>query len=145
GSPLEVAFHGELLPDQQRAGSALLAFDTGVLAATTVFGKKVIAAWLIAQRRTNTLVLVHRQQLLDQWVERLSMFLHLSPKSIGRLGGGRKKLPGNLDVALLQSMVRKGVVLDQIGGYGYVIIDECHHLPASTFEAVVRRAKARYI
>ncbi len=70
--PLEVAFQGELRPEQKAAAEALLAHDTGVLAATTAFGKTVVAAWLIAQRGVNTLVLVHRQQLLDQWVERLS-------------------------------------------------------------------------
>ena len=64
-------------PDQQAAAEAMLAHDTGVLAATTAFGKTVLAAWLIARRGVNTLVLVHRQQLLEQWVERLSQFLDL--------------------------------------------------------------------
>src|SRR5207247_155119 len=82
----------------------------GVLAATTAFGKTVIAAWLIARRGVNTLVLVHRQQLLEQWVERLATFLDEPAKSIGRLGGGRKNLTGRLDVALIQSLARKGVV-----------------------------------
>ena len=53
------------------------------------FGKTVVAAWLIAQRGVNTLVLVHRRQLLDQWIERLSTFLDMPAKSIGRIGGGR--------------------------------------------------------
>ena len=69
----------------------MAAHDTGVLAATTAFGKTVVAAWLIAQRGVNTLVLVHRQQLLEQWVERLAMFLDVPAKSIGRLGGGTKE------------------------------------------------------
>ncbi len=108
GKSLKVSFNGTLRSEQQMAADALLRHDTGVLAATTAFGKTVLAAWLIAQRGVNTLVLVHRQQLLEQWIERLSSFLTLPPKQIGRIGGGRRKAGGNLDVALIQSLVRKG-------------------------------------
>ncbi len=92
GRPITVSFQGELRPEQMVAARAMLAHDTGVLAATTAFGKTVLAAWLIAQRSVNTLVLVHRQQLLEQWVERLSAFLGWPAKEIGRFGGGRKKM-----------------------------------------------------
>ncbi len=145
GSPLETKFHGELLPEQKIAARAMLAHETGVLCATTAFGKTVIAAWLIAQRGVNTLVLVHRRQLLEQWVERLAAFLNLPPKAIGRIGGGHRKLTGSLDVALIQSLVRKGVVQDCVGDYGQLIVDECHHLSARSFEQVARRAKARFV
>jgi very-short-patch-repair endonuclease len=90
-------------------------------------------------------VLVHRQQLLEQWVERLATFLELSSKAIGRLGGGRKKLTGALDVALMQSLVRKGVVDDRVANYGHLVVDECHHVSAHSFEQVARRTKARFI
>ena len=78
GRPLDVSFQGELRPEQKAAAEAMLAHDTGVLAATTAFGKTVVAAWLIAQRGVSTLVLVHRRQLLDQWIERLATFLGMS-------------------------------------------------------------------
>jgi superfamily II DNA or RNA helicase/very-short-patch-repair endonuclease len=145
GTALAVTFQGTLRDDQHAASAAMLQHDTGVLAATTAFGKTVLAAWLIAQRRVNTLVLVHRQQLLEQWIERLSQFLGLKPKDIGRLGGGKKKLTGTLDVALIQSLVRKGEVPDLVADYGHLIVDECHHLSAHSFELVARRAKARYV
>jgi superfamily II DNA or RNA helicase/very-short-patch-repair endonuclease len=145
GIPLDMKFQGELRPDQHAAAEAMLAHDTGVLAATTAFGKTVLAAWLISRRAVNTLVLVHRQQLLEQWVERLSQFLGVPPKSIGRLGGGRRKLTGTLDVALLQSLVRKGTVDDVVANYGHLVVDECHHLSARSFELVARRAKARFV
>jgi len=145
GQPLAVAFQGELRPGQKIAAEAMLAHDTGVLSATTAFGKTVIAAWLIAQRGVNTLVLVHRRQLMEQWVERLATFLNLPAKAIGRIGGGRKKPTGTLDVALIQSLSHKGVVDDRVGDYGQIIVDECHHLSAHSFEQVIRRAKARYI
>ena len=145
GIPLNVSFVGALRPDQQAAAEAMLAHDTGVLAATTAFGKTVLAAWLIARRGVNTLVLVHRQQLLEQWIERLTTFLGLPAKSIGRLGGGRDKLTGTLDVALMQSLVRKDVVDDRVGNYGHLVVDECHHLSARSFELVGRRAKAKFV
>ena len=145
GRPLAVSFRGELRPEQQAAAEAMLACDTGVLSATTAFGKTVLAAWLIARRGVNTLVLVHRQQLLEQWIERLSMFLGMPAKAIGRLGGGQKRLTGALDVALMQSLVRKAVVDDRVADYGHLVVDECHHLSARSFELVARRAKAKYV
>src|SRR6266540_3029759 len=145
GRSLHASFQGELRAEQTLAADAMLKHDTGVLAATTAFGKTVVAAWLIAQRAVNTLVLVHRRQLLDQWVERLAAFLDLPATSIGRIGGGRSKPTGVLDVAVIQSLVRKGVVDDRVGDYGHVIVDECHHLSAHSFEQVVRRSKARFV
>ena len=145
GHPLDVSFHGRLRTDQQAAAQALLAHDTGVLAATTAFGKTVLGIWLLAQRGVNTLILVHRQQLMDQWIERLADFLDRDPKTIGRIGGGRRKATGEIDVALIQSMIRKGVVADLIADYGHVIVDECHHIPAFSTEQIMRRAKAKYI
>jgi superfamily II DNA or RNA helicase/very-short-patch-repair endonuclease len=145
GRPLDVTFAGELRPEQVTAAKAMVAHDTGVLAATTAFGKTVIAAWLIAQRRVNTLVLVHRRQLLDQWGERLSTFLGVPVQSIGRVAAGRKRTTGLMDVALIQSLIKKGVVDDLVADYGHVIVDECHHLSAQTFESVVRQARARFV
>lgn len=145
GKPLPVAFQGELRPGQMAAAKAMLAHDTGVLSATTAFGKTVIAAWLIAQRSVNTLVLVHRRQLLEQWVERLSTFLDVPIEDIGRIGGGSRKVTGALDVAVIQSLVRKGRVDDLVGEYGHLVVDECHHLSARSFELAARRAKARFV
>ncbi len=145
GTPLEVAFAGELRPEQRAAAQAMLQHDTGVLAAATAFGKTVLAAWLIAQRGVNTLVLVNRRPLQEQWVARLSAFLGISEKAIGRWGGGRKTLTGRIDVALFQSLVRKGEVDPLVADYGHVVVDECHAVPAVGFEAVVRRARARYV
>lgn len=145
GRPLAVGFRGTLRNEQLAAASAMLRHDFGVLSAGTAFGKTVLAAWLIAQRQVNTLVLVHRQQLLEQWIERLGAFLDLGPSSIGSIGGGRKRPGGAVDVALIQSLVRKGVVDDRVADYGHLIVDECHHLPARSFELVARRTKARFV
>ena len=145
GKPIEVTFHGQLRPDQQAAANAMLAHDDGILSATTAFGKTVVAAWLIAAQKVNTLVLVHRRQLLDQWRERLATFLNLPIKNIGQIGGGRRRPSGLVDVAVIQSLNRKQVVDDVVANYGYVIVDECHHISAVSFEQVLRQVKARYI
>jgi superfamily II DNA or RNA helicase/very-short-patch-repair endonuclease len=145
GQPLKATFQGELRPEQIVAAQAILAQDTGVLAATTAFGKTVVAAWLIAKRGVNTLVLVHRRQLQQQWIERLSTFLGMPVRVIGRIGGGRNKPTGLLDVGVTQSLVRNGVVDDLVGNYGHLIVDECHHLSAQSFEQVARQAKAKFV
>jgi len=145
GTPLKVSFQGKLRDEQIPAAEAMAAHETGILAATTAFGKTVIGAWLIAQRGVNTLVVVHRRQLMDQWVERLSSFLGIPAKSIGRIGGGKKKPTGKVDVAIIHSLVRKKVVDDLVGEYGHIIFDECHHLAADNFVEVARRTKAKFI
>ena len=98
GTPLGTRFLGMLTAEQQAAVDALMAHDTGVLAATTAFGKTVVACRLIAERNTNTLVLVHRQQLLDQWVARLRAFLDIEADRVGVIRGGRKRPTGFIDV-----------------------------------------------
>lgn len=145
GQPIDVTFHGQLRPGQKAAADDMLAHDDGILSATTAFGKTVVAAWMIAARKANTLVLVHRRQLLDQWRERLATFLNVPIKSIGQIGGGRRNVSGIIDVAVIQSLNRKQVVDDVVANYGHVIVDECHHLSAVSFEQVLRQVKARYI
>ena len=145
GHKIKTDFLGELTPEQEASTDALLAHDTGVLAATTAFGKTVVAASIIAARKTNTLILVHRRQLMDQWIARLGVFLDLPASSIGQLGGGKRKLGGIVDVAVIQSLVRKGEVDGVISDYGHLVVDECHHISAVSFETVTRCAKAKYV
>lgn len=145
GHPLEVEFCGTLLPVQKEAAEQMSAHDIGVICAPTAFGKTALGAWLVAHRKVSTLILVHRQQLLDQWRARLATFLNVPTESIGQIGGGKTARTGNLDVALIQSLQRKGEVRDLVADYGQVIADECHHLSAFTFELVLKQAKARYV
>lgn len=145
GTPIEADFQGQLRPFQQEAVTKISDHDEGTLCAPTAFGKTAVAAWLIAKRKVNTLVLVHRQQLLDQWQERLAVFLDLPPKSIGHIGGGKADRTGYVDVAVIQSLYQKEEVKDFVAEYGQVIIDECHHISAFTFEQVMRQVKARYV
>jgi superfamily II DNA or RNA helicase len=145
GRTLETRFLGELTAEQKKAVAALLKHETGVLAATTAFGKTVVAANMITARGRNTLVLVHRRQLLEQWVARLRTFLDIPANEIGVIYGGKKKPTGIIDIALMQSLVRGGVVSDLVADYGHVVADECHHLSAVSFEAIAQQAKARFV
>ncbi|MEP7245277.1 MAG: DEAD/DEAH box helicase family protein [Gammaproteobacteria bacterium] len=145
GAELQIRFLGTLRDEQQQAVDVLRAHDFGVLAATTAFGKTVVAAALIAERGCSTLILVHRRELLGQWAERLKQFLSLAKDDLGVIGGGKRKPSGRIDVAVIQSLARRGEVSDLVAGYGQLIVDECHHLSARSFEQVARRSKARFI
>jgi superfamily II DNA or RNA helicase len=145
GQNINVSFRAELRAEQQDAARKLLIYDQGILCAPTAFGKTVIGACLIARRGVSTLILVHRRQLMDQWRERLAAFLALPISDIGQIGGGKSRRTGMIDVAVIQGLQRQGVVQDFVAEYGHVIVDECHHLSAFTFERVLRQIKAKYV
>ena len=160
GRVIDVEFSGILRSEQQVALTAMIAHDNGILSATTAFGKTVLGAALIAERKVNTLVLVNRQPLLDQWKNRLYEFLSINevlPEEpvkrgrkrqrsiIGLLGGGKNSLSGVIDVAIIQSVVRGDEVKELVKNYGMVIVDECHHVSAVSFERVLKEVNARYV
>ena len=145
GQRIAAKFTGALRKDQKAAVREMFKHEIGVLCAPTAFGKTVTAASLIARRKVSTLVLVHRTELLRQWQERLTAFLEVPKGSLGVIGGGKKKLSGKIDIAVMQSLSRReglGELLDQ---YGQVIIDECHHVSAFSFEAILKQAKAKFV
>ena len=160
GQRIDVEFMGSLYEEQQRAIEALEAHRCGTLYATTAFGKTVTAAALIAQKKVNTLILVHTKALLDQWRERLEEYLStdFQPEEHHKGRGRRKKfqqfgalsstentLNGKIDIALLQSCMSDNEVKPFVHHYGMVIVDECHHAPAVNFERVLREVNARYV
>jgi superfamily II DNA or RNA helicase len=145
GTPIAAEFRGQLRPTQEEAVAKIIGHDEGILCAPTAFGKTTVAAWLIARRKVNTLILVHRRQLLDQWQERLAMFLDLPSTSIGHVGGGKARRTGCVDVAVIQSLHQNEAVNDLVAEYGQVIVDECHHISAFTFEQIMRAVKAKYV
>ena len=145
GVPLSLSLVGSLRDDQQAAVAAMLAHDTGVLSAPTAFGKTVVAAAIIARRGVSTLILVHRTELLRQWQERLRAFLGAGKDIVGTIGGGKSKPSGRIDIAVMQSLSRRGEVDPNVEAYGQVIVDECHHVGAVSFDVILRRAKAKYV
>jgi superfamily II DNA or RNA helicase len=160
GRHIKVEFLGTLREEQQLAAKEMLKKEDGVLAATTAFGKTVIAAELIAKRKVNTLILVHRQQLLSQWAARLTEFLKIDEELpvlakkrgrkkkqslIGQIGAGQNNHGGIIDIAIMQSLSSGGEVKEWIKNYGMVIVDECHHVPAFSFEQILKNVHARYV
>lgn len=159
GSSIPVTFNGVLREEQQPAAAALLDYNTGVLSATTAFGKTVIASYLIGKRKINTLILVHTQSLMQQWQKSLETFLKvdvdppLTKKGkvkknwspIGVLGAGKNTLHGNVDVAVMQSLLNGDEVKALGRNYGMIIVDECHHVSAVNFEKILKFANAKYV
>jgi superfamily II DNA or RNA helicase len=145
GQAAEFHFQGELTSAQEQAAREILGHEIGVLVAPPGAGKTVLGTFLIAARGRSTLVLVHRRPLLDQWVAQLSAFLGVDEKEMGQIGGGRRTPNGRLDVAMIQSLVRRNSVDDIVATYGHVIVDECHHVPAVSFERVLSEIKARHV
>lgn len=145
GERIEAGFMGELTMMQDAAARAITAHETGILSATTAFGKTVVGAAIIARRRVNTLVLVHRRELMEQWKERLAAFLDVPAGSIGVIGGGKDKRTGKIDIAVMQSINVKGNVKSYISEYGQIIVDECHHVSAFSFEQILKQSKAKFV
>ena len=141
---IEVSLQANLTDRQQSALDALIPHHLGVLVAPPGSGKTVIACGVIAHRQLPTLIVVDRQPLVEQWRERLGEHLGMATKEIGQLGGGRNKAKGTIDIAMAQSLARREDLGEIAKAYGLVIVDECHHVPAVTFERVVRQMPVRH-
>lgn len=138
-------FAGELRPEQERAVRAMAKHEHGVLSAPPGAGKTVMGCALIARHRTATLVLVHRALLVEQWRQEAARFLGLTRREVGVWRGKASKPTGRLDIAMLPSLARHENPAEIFARYGLVIVDECHHVPAVSFEALLKTCACRWI
>jgi superfamily II DNA or RNA helicase len=145
GTRVRWVFQGQMREVQQAAVARMLAEDTGVLCAPPGAGKTVMGCGLIARSRTSALVLVHRSVLVDQWRETAMRFLGLTRREIGIWRGATRRLTRRLDIAMLPSLARAENPSAVMSGYGIVIVDECHHVPAASFEAVLKLCASRRV
>ena len=143
GKKINVVFNGELRDEQQKALDNLLKYENGILCAPTGFGKTVIGCKIIEERNVNTLILVNKIQLLNQWKDRIKKFLNI--ETIGEISSKKKNITNIIDVASIKSLWNNGDVLDITKNYGMIIIDECHHTAAYTFEQAINTGNAKYV
>ena len=141
---IKIKFTGELRSDQKKAIKEISKYDTGVLVAPPGVGKTVLGCHIISKRKTPTLILVHRKPLMEQWIERIKEFTDIDPKEIGSFGGSKKKPKGKIDVAMIQTLSKLEDSEELLNSYGQIIVDECHHIPAVSFEAVLKKIPAKY-
>ncbi|MFN9068069.1 MAG: DEAD/DEAH box helicase, partial [Bdellovibrionales bacterium] len=142
---LKVSFSGELSSSQKKAVAQICTQEIGVLVAPPGAGKTVMGCNIIAKRKVSTLILVHRMPLLEQWKMQISTFLGIEIKKIGTLGGQKKKQTGEIDIGMLQTLANLEDPEEALAGYGQIIIDECHHIPAVSFEAILKKCSPRYV
>ena len=131
GKRLALDFNGTLNADPGGGSSALRKHDQGILVAPPGVGKTVMGCAIIGQRKVSTVVLVHRLQIMDQWKASLVKLLEWSPKEIGMMGGTKKKRTGNVDLVMMQTLANSQEMEEIVADYGQIIIDECHHIPAT--------------
>jgi len=117
----------------------------GVIVAPPGFGKTIIGIELIARKCQPALILVHRKQIYDQWVERIQDFLGLSKKDIGQISANKKKVSKFVTVAMIQSLMKFPNLKALSESFGTILIDECHHIPAKSFREVVVNFNPYYI
>jgi superfamily II DNA or RNA helicase len=142
---IKPSFKGELSNTQKKAVAALTKTDIGVLVAPPGAGKTVMGCALVAKRKLPTLILVHRMPLLEQWRAQITTFLGINPKSIGTLGKDKKKKTGEIDLGMLQTLAKMEDAAEELRCYGQIIIDECHHIPAVSFEATLKKCSPKYV
>ena len=135
----------KLLPEQTPIVEKAIASESGVIVAPSGSGKTIFGLEIIVRRKLPALILVHRKQLLDQWVERIQSFLEIPKKDIGQYYAVKKKSGENITVAMMQTLVRIGNLTQLQNQFGTVIVDECHHIPAKTFREVVSQLNPKYI
>ena len=131
-----------LRAEQEDAIKEILKYDSSICVAPPGFGKTLIGAKIFEQRAVKTLIIVNKNMLLDQWISRFVDYFGYKKSDIGFLGKSQNRLNGNIDIATMQSLNN---IPELVENYTQVIVDECHHIPALTFEQIVKNFKGRYI
>ncbi len=132
----------ELRSEQQEAIDRMLKKRFSICVAPPGFGKTLLGAKMFEQRACSTLIIVNKNMLLDQWRDRFVEYFDYKRADIGFLGKSKNKLNGKIDVATMQSLKNSPEI---INNYSFVIVDECHHIPAVTFEQIVKQFYGKYI
>lgn len=119
--------------------------DYGVVVAPPGSGKTIVGLELIAQKSQPALILVHRAQLFEQWIERIQSFLGINKNEIGQISGRKKKVGKQITVAMMQTLIKAENIKEYSDKFGIIIIDECHHIPAKTFRELIVNFNPYYL
>ncbi|WZN43812.1 DEAD/DEAH box helicase family protein [Chitinophaga pollutisoli] len=139
-------FQAALRSYQVPALEAVSKKDMGVIVAPPGSGKTVIGLKIIVDKQQPALIVVHRKQLMDQWVERIEAFLGIPQHEIGKLGKGKSKIGKHITVATIQSLakeIEKDAALKDT--FGTILIDECHHIPAESYRRTIHQFNSHYL
>jgi superfamily II DNA or RNA helicase len=135
----------ELLPHQELALEKVADKDFGVIVSPPGSGKTIIGLEIIAEKGLPALIVVHRQQLFDQWMERIQSFLKIPKSEIGQIGNQKCKVGKKITVAMIQSIARMEDIEKISNSFGTIIVDECHHIPAKSFREAIIRFHSYYL
>jgi len=142
---INFSFKTSLYQYQQQAVDATKKKEMGIIAAPPGSGKTIMALAVVADKKQPALIIVHRKQLFDQWVERIQSFLGIAEPFIGKISGGNKKIGTHITVAMMQSIATI-IPSDEIfNSFGTIIVDECHHIPAKTFRQGIKNFSSYYL
>ncbi len=119
--------------------------EMGVIVALPGTGKTFVGLSIIAQKKQPALIIVHRRQLFDQWMQRIQAFLGIPKYKIGRITKGQVDVGEQVTVAMIQSLNRDEVLNKIENAFGTVIIDECHHLPSESYKSILQRLSTYYL
>lgn len=141
-------FNAQLREHQQIAIESVSKKDFGVIVAPPGSGKTIVGLKIISDRKQPALIIVHRKQLLDQWIERIETFLGIPKHEIGRIGQGKSKVGKQITIATIQTLSKELIKIEFDGfkySYGTIIVDECHHIPAKTYRDTISKLQTYYL
>ena len=143
--PVKFKFTATLHEYQKKAVESTTRKEFGVIVAPPGSGKTVMGLHIIAQKQQPALIIVHRKQLLDQWIERIQSFLGIPKFRIGKIEGGKCDIGSEITVAMIQSLQSDSLPDKIYHSFGTILVDECHHIPAKTFREVIIKFHSYYL
>jgi superfamily II DNA or RNA helicase len=141
-------FNAQLLEHQQIVIETIAKKDLGVIVAPAGSGKTIVGLKIIAEKKQSALIITHRKQIADQWIERIETFLGIPKNEIGKIGQGKTKIGKQITVAMIQSLskeLEKSDTVKLLNAFGTIILDECHHIPAETFRNTISKLQTFYL
>ena len=147
GKNIDIKFNGDLrdfqkpivetyLKHAKTKGSGLLEIHTGA-------GKTVMGLNIISKLKKKTLIVVHKEFLLRQWLERIEQFLPTA--RVGRIQGSTIDVENkDIVIGMLQSLSMKDYPKDVLSDFGLTIYDECHHISAEVFSRILFKVVTKY-